>query len=63
MVVWVIYRLRVGRIVRRITDRMAVSLWVARVRIDFVTGEDDCALTINENMWKKRGEIRTNRKE
>ena len=63
MVVWVIDRLRVGWVVRRVAYGMAIGLWVTGVRVDFVTSEDDGTLMRNENEPKKRGGMKTNRKE
>ena len=55
MVIWVIDRLRVGRIVRRVADRVTIGLRVAGIRIDLVTGKDDGAFIINEKVPTQRG--------
>ena len=62
MVVWVIDRLRVGWVVRRVAYGMAIGLWITGVRVDFVASKDDGTLMRNENAPKKHGEVKTNRK-
>jgi len=63
MMVGIIHRLRVRRIVRSVADRMAIGLWVTRIRINFVASEDYGAFIKDEDATQRWEEIKTNRRE
>jgi hypothetical protein len=61
--VWVIDRLRVGRVVRRVPNRVAISLRVTGVRVDFVASKDNRAFNKNEELSERLRMIRTDHME